>query len=152
MRAWHHHLALLNIHEDWSRSLFRKMYGKIQKFIIYFLCGFYDFSTNFQDYFLNFGNFKAWNKFKIWSPKNGGTVSLNKGLIRLLLSMDRESSLWFKEVQTRLWDMKWRLYFASRSINQKYYSKSAVFYVFWPVGKIHFFFSIFFWIVKWFPW
>ena len=32
---------------------------------------------------------------------------LNKGLIRLLLSMDRESSLWFKEVQTRLKDMKW---------------------------------------------
>ena len=32
MRVRHHHFTHLNIHKDWSRSVFRK-YGKFQKFI-----------------------------------------------------------------------------------------------------------------------
>ena len=29
MKEWHHHLTLLNIHRDWSRTVFQK-YGKFQ--------------------------------------------------------------------------------------------------------------------------
>ena len=32
MRVWHHHLTLLNIHKDWSRTVCQK-YGKFQNVI-----------------------------------------------------------------------------------------------------------------------
>ena len=47
VRVWHHHLTQLNIHKDWSRSVFRK-YGKFQNVLTsLFLIRFSSFLCHF---------------------------------------------------------------------------------------------------------
>ena len=54
----HHHLTEMNIHKDWSRTVFRK-YRKFQKFItsLFFLSDFHNFVPFCRDHFSLF----LWN-------------------------------------------------------------------------------------------
>ena len=79
VRVWHHHLTQLNIHKDWSRSVFRK-YGKFQNVLCNFLISYPNFiifvsfcREFFSSFFLNYCNFGPDFPFKKEKKWNGRT-------------------------------------------------------------------------------